>query len=73
MFGTGNRLGSGNVFGIQNAVQIAASDDGFACALLATGEVRCWGNDSAGQLGIGLVKTNFPGGIPTPVTVKGFP
>jgi cysteine-rich repeat protein len=71
--GTGDRSNSGPVLGIRNAVQIAVSDDSFACALLATGEVRCWGNDSEGQLGNGTVKTNFPYGIPTPVAVQGFP
>jgi alpha-tubulin suppressor-like RCC1 family protein len=34
--------------------QLAAGDD-FTCALLATGRVRCWGGNAAGQLGDGTV------------------
>ncbi len=32
--------------------QIAVGDD-FSCALLETGGVRCWGDNSCGQLGLG--------------------
>lgn len=39
-----------------------------ACALLADGSVRCWGNNSAGQLGDGSTT-----GRATPVTVSGLP
>jgi cysteine-rich repeat protein len=36
----------------------------FTCALLTTGEVRCWGLNNKGQLGLGMVST-------TPVYVGG--
>lgn len=39
-----------------------------ACALLADGSVRCWGNNSAGQLGDGSST-----GRAAPVTVSGLP
>lgn len=38
--------------GVSNAVALAAGGD-FACALLASGHVACWGQNEAGQLGIG--------------------
>lgn len=41
------------VQGISNAVEIAGAWDGHICAVLATGELKCWGNNSNGQLGIG--------------------
>lgn len=39
------------------AVQIGAGD-GYTCALLDTGAVRCWGDNARGQLGIGTDTTN---------------
>jgi alpha-tubulin suppressor-like RCC1 family protein len=38
--------------GVSGATQIAAGYD-FACAVLNTGGVDCWGDDSVGQLGNG--------------------
>jgi alpha-tubulin suppressor-like RCC1 family protein len=47
------------------AVAITAGDE-FACAIVKGGDVYCWGNDSANQLGfIGAPQ-------PTPVLVKGL-
>ncbi|HET6344425.1 MAG TPA: hypothetical protein VFH51_05805, partial [Myxococcota bacterium] len=37
---------------LSGTVGIAAGGD-FACALMANGTVKCWGNDAAGQLGDG--------------------
>jgi alpha-tubulin suppressor-like RCC1 family protein len=58
-----------NVAGITNAVSVGVSQafDGetFACALLASGGVACWGGNSVGELGIGT-----SGGYrTTPVTI----
>ena len=50
--------------GVAGALQITAGD-GFNCALMPTGKIKCWGTNSDGQLGNGT-KTNSN----TPVTVK---
>lgn len=60
--------------GLAGATSIAAGrgyDDtenhpSHLCVLLRTGTVRCWGNNSEGQLGDGTTKPR-----PTPVTVLG--
>ena len=44
----------GTVLGITNAVQVSAGALS-ACAVLATGDVRCWGNNAYGQLGNGTI------------------
>jgi alpha-tubulin suppressor-like RCC1 family protein/uncharacterized protein YjdB len=49
-------------------VTAISAGDYHACALLATGGVRCWGDDSYGQLGDGA---NTPSGVP--VVVQGIP
>jgi alpha-tubulin suppressor-like RCC1 family protein len=38
------------------AIGIAAGHS-FTCALMADGRVRCWGDDSVGQLGYGSDRT----------------
>jgi alpha-tubulin suppressor-like RCC1 family protein len=46
------------------AIFLGTSD---ACALLDDNEVRCWGNNASGQLGLGMVSTSptYVGGDPT--------
>jgi alpha-tubulin suppressor-like RCC1 family protein len=39
--------------GVANKATSIAVGDGFACARLSTGAVRCWGRNDAGQLGNG--------------------
>ncbi len=56
------------VSGIENAIAISAgggSTNGHACAVLATGEVQCWGIDTKGQLGpnAGSVTNGTPVGV----------
>lgn len=58
------------VSGITNAVQVAAGLY-TTCAVLATGKVRCWGDNSNGQLGDGLAPSGH-GPQPVPHTVIGF-
>ena len=52
----------------RTAVAITAGVD-FACALLDTGQVRCWGHNNYGQLAQGNTDTigNDPGETPVPV------
>jgi alpha-tubulin suppressor-like RCC1 family protein len=59
--GNGRRNSSGlpvTVKGIGNAIAVSASDsdfilgaDGFTCAVLRSGRVKCWGDNWFGQLG----------------------
>lgn len=51
------------VVGIDNAVDVSMGS-GHTCAVLATGEVRCWGYNDHGELGDG---TTVSRGIPAPV------
>jgi alpha-tubulin suppressor-like RCC1 family protein len=59
------------VAGITNATAIAAGGihEGLShsCAVLATGQVLCWGSDIHGELGNGIA-----GRSPTPVSVTGI-
>jgi alpha-tubulin suppressor-like RCC1 family protein len=54
------------VRGIVSAVGIAAGD-GFSCALLSIGKVKCWGRGSDGQLGDGSERTRT-----APALVRGL-
>jgi alpha-tubulin suppressor-like RCC1 family protein len=62
------------VKGITTATAVAYSKHlpwwGHGCALLARGAVRCWGLNSSGQLGNGVVGS--PWDSTTPVTVRGM-
>jgi alpha-tubulin suppressor-like RCC1 family protein len=55
------------VSGINNATEVAAGQD-HACAVLSSGAVDCWGNDSLGQLGDGNTRVVSA----TPVSVLGI-
>jgi alpha-tubulin suppressor-like RCC1 family protein len=57
-------LGLGTGPGLEAATAVAAGTD-HACALLASGGVRCWGLNARGQLGDGQVEA----GVATPVDV----
>ena len=65
------------VVGITNAVQVSV---GFmsACAVLSSGEVECWGDNTGGELGDGVkdhghrAVDNFGDSSPTPVPVSGI-
>jgi alpha-tubulin suppressor-like RCC1 family protein len=62
----GNRLSPANLPVPVNVVGIAAGE-AHTCAVLANGTANCWGLNSSGQLGNGLV-TNSP----RPVVVSGL-
>ena len=53
------------VSGISNATYASAGYGPYACALLSTGAVKCWGSNSNGQLGDGTTTERH-----TPVTVS---
>jgi len=53
--------------GLQNAAVLDLSvGDSHACALLANGELKCWGDGGAGQLGISIY-TQSPPSLPVPL------
>lgn len=54
------------VVGITNVKQVAAGGS-YTCALLASGAVECWGDNTYGELGNGVTSTNPQ---PTPALVK---
>jgi cysteine-rich repeat protein len=62
------RLAFELVHGLQDAVEISAGGTHF-CARLASGQVHCWGNAEAGQLGIGFKYANSPFGLAKPAPV----
>ncbi len=57
-----------DVNGLESGVIAIAAGTEHACALLAAGGVRCWGNGSVGQLGSGLMQISNQ-----PVDAAGMP
>ena len=62
---TTNRPSAMDVSGLSSGVTAITHGDGFACAVLSTSEVRCWGANGNGQLGDGTSVAST-----TPVSVK---
>jgi alpha-tubulin suppressor-like RCC1 family protein len=61
------------VAGLTGAIGVSTSDD-HSCAVLATGQVKCWGQNGAGQLGNGESGPEVCGSAPcstTPLDVIG--
>jgi alpha-tubulin suppressor-like RCC1 family protein len=59
-----------NVKGLGAGVRDISAGDNYACAVTAAGAAKCWGSESAGVLGNGVVDSN--GFVSTPVTVDGL-
>lgn len=50
-------VGMVDVVGIDTAVELS-SGNGFSCVILEDGKSKCWGNNTAGQLGNGKASSN---------------
>ncbi|MCX5859780.1 MAG: hypothetical protein NT056_07800 [Proteobacteria bacterium] len=48
-----------NVTGLSSGVMNVAAGDSHTCALLTSGSVDCWGDDTYGQLGNGVTNTTY--------------
>ena len=69
--GDGQRIASRtpvSVFGLTEVVSAISSGGPFTCILLSTGEMKCWGSNSNGQIGSGSGSNYHP----APVTVSGL-
>ena len=64
-----NSLTPTPVSGLANGLSAIAAGAFHTCALTTSGEVKCWGNNTMGQLGNGT-KSNSP--FPTPAGVVGL-
>ncbi len=64
---TTTRLTAVDVTGLASGVVAMAMGGSFACALTSAGGVKCWGNNTLGQLGVGNVPQQL-----TPVNVLGL-
>ncbi len=62
-----------DVIGISDAIQVAAGYSN-TCALLANGEIKCWGQSTLGQLGVNIAtpQGDAPGEMATLTSVIGI-
>jgi alpha-tubulin suppressor-like RCC1 family protein len=80
--GTNGQVGDGTsttrlvpvgVSGLSNGVAAVAAGGYHSCALLASGGLECWGDNTSGQLGNGCVSgSTCSTDVPTPVQVSGL-
>jgi hypothetical protein len=66
--GAGGQAGAGGTGNVTLKASQLALGAGHTCALVAGGELRCWGNNDVGQLGDGTTDDR-----PTPVAVRQAP
>jgi len=60
------------VAGLSGRAIAIAAGGGQSCALIDNGTVQCWGADTSGELGDGVVTTTLTPGVNPPVTVSGL-
>ena len=64
---------SSRLISLGGSVDQLSSGDYFSCALMDTGQVRCWGDNSNGQLGLGRTDAIGDDELPSSVSAVDLP
>ena len=62
---SGYALSPVEVVGLTDATELSSEGGGSTCAIVELGEIKCWGTNGSGELGIGI--SSDPVLVPTPV------